>query len=479
MKKRSRLYIIVILSFLFLIAAPLSIFYSLGWRIDLKNRKLIQVGFLFVKAWPKSAEIYLNGESAKKTDFFFGSALVEDLSPGTYAIEIKKEGFQDWKKNLEVKKRQVTEIKDIILVTKNPKFGLVSVNADNFYVSNDEKMVIIKEKSENPETKKMTWDLKLFEVESNIKSQLVGEKDVAKNQNAPNPPPAEKTAELFDLRFSPDSKSVLLDVVVQEKINHYILTLDRTPPILTPLSFLDPEPGILYFNPQDANSLFLFADGKINAVDIPTKKISVIPLAEKISAISILQDNIYYLDDRGFVFKSNFSFSSKEQLNVVPLGITNENAVEINSAGSNVFLRKDKTLYWLDEQIKTFEKIQEAVENIAISENNNKIGVADKHGIWVFFPEGQTTPTEKIPAEISLLFNSPEEISNVSWWTDDYLMVGAEGKIKIVETDDRDELNVVTLAEFLTPLKISWNQRFKNLLVLSRDNLFISDRIGP
>src|SRR3989344_2475410 len=110
MTKKTRNLLFIILALLFLIVAPLTVFYSLGWRIDWNNKKIVKPGILYFKVWPRGVQIYINGVLKKKTDFFFGSALIENLIPKKYKVEVKKEGFQVWNKNLEISEGMATEL---------------------------------------------------------------------------------------------------------------------------------------------------------------------------------------------------------------------------------------------------------------------------------------------------------------------------------------------------------------------------------
>src|SRR5512136_336523 len=116
MTKKSRTILFSICVFLFLVIASISVLYSQGYRFDFADKKLTQTGGFYIKTNPKQAYIYLNGESEKKTDFLFGSALIENLIPKKYKIEAKKEGYQSWEKTLEIKEKEVTEAKYVMLL---------------------------------------------------------------------------------------------------------------------------------------------------------------------------------------------------------------------------------------------------------------------------------------------------------------------------------------------------------------------------
>ena len=125
MTKRDRTIIFLICLVLFVSAAPAAIFYSQGYRIDFDNKKIVQTGGFYFKVSPSRAEVYLNGRLEKNTSMITKAAYIENLLPQKYEIEIKKEGFYAWKKTLEVKEREVTEAKNIILLPKNPQFTIV------------------------------------------------------------------------------------------------------------------------------------------------------------------------------------------------------------------------------------------------------------------------------------------------------------------------------------------------------------------
>lgn len=77
--------------------------YARGYRLNPKDRKLDPNGLLVLKSQPDSAQIYVNGELKTATNATI------PLSPGTYDVSVKKEGFIEWKKRLTIDKEIVTE----------------------------------------------------------------------------------------------------------------------------------------------------------------------------------------------------------------------------------------------------------------------------------------------------------------------------------------------------------------------------------
>jgi len=464
MTRKTRTILFLFLLILFLTAAPLTVLYCLGWRFDWETKKVIQPGIFYFKAWPKSVQIYLDDKFKKKTDFFFGSVLIENLLPKKYNVKIKKEGFHTWEKTLEIEKRKVTETKNIVLVPKDPKFKLVSKEIKDFFFSPDGKKIILKE--ENKDSENPGWSLKLFELEKSLKSHLIEEEDISK-----------KEVQLIDLEFSLDSKKVLLEVGVKERLMFYLLELDKAPPLLTLLDFLDPDVEKVYFNSRNSQKLFVLKEGELTEADLVKKKTSL-ALLENIIALYVLDNAIYHLDSTGFLFKTNFSFERKEKLNIIPFSLKEETKYEITVSNSDIVLKENNVLYVLEEDRKSFQKIFEPVENFRFSPDLRKMIYFNNYEIWVLFLEQEYSQPQKEAGEQLFITRFSEKIDEAFWYTSHYLIFNVGEKIKIAEIDDRDRINITELIEFKNP-EIFWNQDDKKLYVLSEENLFSSEKLVP
>ena len=423
MTKKTRTILFLIFLFLFLGIAPAAIFYSQGYRFDIDSKKITQTGGLFLKVEPKQAEIYVDGKLTKKTDFFFGSAFIENLLPKKYTIEVKKEGFYLWEKNLEIREKEVVEAKNIVLFPKNLNFNLLTKGVEDFWFSPDGKKIILKESSEKG------WALKLYDAEKNIKSHLIEETDVY-----------QKGADLMGLTFSEDSKEIYLDVGMKEQEKTFALKLDKLPPVLNE--------------------------------KIPTENIPI----ENIIIYKKINGDIYYLDNLGFLFKTDSSFGPRLKINEKPFPVKEETEYEIYVFSDFVFLRENDTLYLFSPESKSFEKFFEGINALKISPDNKKLVYLSDSEIWtLFLKEKYDQPTKKAGEKLFLLRLS-EKIRDCFWLNPDYLIFNSGNRVKIAEIDDRDRINIIDLVDFNNP-KIFWDQANKKLYLLSEGNLFVSEKL--
>lgn len=144
MKKRTRFYILVLSAILFLIVAPYIVAYSLGYRIDFEQMKIVSTGGIYVKAQPLGAEIIIDSES-NRTGLLSQNVFVQNLLPKQHTVIIKKDGYHDYKKSLEVKEREVVRLEKVILFKENIAFEPLTDKTNSpFLEKEEEKLFVIK-----------------------------------------------------------------------------------------------------------------------------------------------------------------------------------------------------------------------------------------------------------------------------------------------------------------------------------------------
>ena len=98
---------VIILFTTFVVVGIIGYFVALmarGYQFDVDKFKLLANGILVIKSDPDGASIYVNGglKGATNTNL--------KLSPNSYDIEVKKDGYISWKKRLNIKKEEVTQV---------------------------------------------------------------------------------------------------------------------------------------------------------------------------------------------------------------------------------------------------------------------------------------------------------------------------------------------------------------------------------
>lgn len=111
-------------------------YYARGYRLNLKTFKFQPNGILVLKSEPDGASVYIDGTLKTATNASIS------ISPGTYDVEVKKDGYYSWYKRLTIEKEIVTQA-DISLFRVVPSLSPVtSSGATNPVMSEDGSKIV-------------------------------------------------------------------------------------------------------------------------------------------------------------------------------------------------------------------------------------------------------------------------------------------------------------------------------------------------
>ena len=462
MTKRTRTILFYICVFLFILVTPFVVLYSQGYRIDLNpptgGEKITKTGGFFLKIEPKQAEIYINEKLIKKTDFFFGSVLIENLLPKKYDVSIKKEGYQDWEKNLEVKENLVTEAKNIVLIPKNLNFQVLAEGIKNSFLAPDERKMILKKENKDG------WYISLFDLENNTESVLTEEKNLS-----------QKKVDFLNLQWSSDSKKILLETAIAKNQKYFVFELENPTSVSPiPIDFLG-IPEKISFDSGDSQKLFFQKEGSLFEIDYKIKIISE-PILTDLMTYDIFENRIFGLDKSGLFFVYDPTNKSQEKLNIEPFSVKKDASYQIFLNLPEIFLKENNVLFRFNYNLKSFEKIFESVKDSKFSQDRKKLMLFNDYEVWVLYLKDILVESPKKAGDFQLISRFSEKINQVFWLTDYYLIFNFGDKIKVAEIDDRDKIQIWDLSSFKTP-EIFWNQNNKELYILSEDNFYKSEKL--
>lgn len=78
-------------------------YYARGYRFDFKSGKFQPNGILVIQSEPTGASVYIDGDLKAATNANIS------LSPGTYDVEVRKDGYFTWYKRMVIQKEIVTQ----------------------------------------------------------------------------------------------------------------------------------------------------------------------------------------------------------------------------------------------------------------------------------------------------------------------------------------------------------------------------------
>lgn len=120
---KTRMMLLIGCAVVFFIAAPYIVFYSLGYRVNFATWQINGTGGIYVYAVPEPESILIDGKVAKNTGLFSTAVFAQNLMPGTHQVFIKKDGYFDYQKNLQVEEKEVTKLENVTLFKKDIAFA--------------------------------------------------------------------------------------------------------------------------------------------------------------------------------------------------------------------------------------------------------------------------------------------------------------------------------------------------------------------
>lgn len=187
--------------------------YARGYRFSFKQKSFTSTGIIAATSQPKAAKVYINGELKGVTDNTF------ILPPDTYKIEIKKDGYVDWKKTLVLKGELVVSADATLFplnasLTPLTNLGLTKVVT----IDKTERSLLF---SQNGIEEKD--GIYLFDQNKRPFSFFPPLKLLVLKKNLPLDVDFKKTA----ITFSPDFKQAIVDFELENSNISYLISLDE------------------------------------------------------------------------------------------------------------------------------------------------------------------------------------------------------------------------------------------------------------
>jgi hypothetical protein len=422
---------------LFLIVSPSVVLYSKGYRIDFDKFNIVQTGSFYFKINPKNSEILILEKDFKinrKTDLFFGTIYIENLIPKKYSVTIKKEGYYPWKKNLKINQGVVTKAENITLIPRKIDFTSVE-NVIDFFTTEKDFIFILKENDNE-------WSLVSYNLTDNKKSLLLSSSDTNLNNSS-------------DLKVISSNDNKILGSIKKNGNDIYFVIEDKKD-----VFFIDKKTKVK-INPNKEHEVLYIENDTLFSYDY--KKYESYVISEKITS--------YEIDDRGVVFlisENNILTENEDLVLELPKKLKQENIELYIPKTSNMIIKENNNYYSVENELLFISE-----NKPIISPDYNKIAYFNDHELRLFSIDKINEEVSKKYGNDIFLTRFSEEIKSIYWINSDYIALNTKNGIKIVEIDNRDNLNIVDLIVGLNK-KMGFDISTKKIFFLSNQTLFIS-----
>lgn len=421
---RRLLYLSFIL--IFLILAPIFIAYSLGYRYRFDTNMLEKNGAFYIKSYPRSADIYLDGQPTKHRT----PDQITEVRPGAYLVTIIKSFYVPWQKQLKIIPGETTFVQDVVLFLSDIKKTVLGTGASNYLVN--------KQKDQYAYIDNKNFELFITDVEQD------------KNYSVYN---FRANYQLVD--WSPDNQNLLLG------FNNKFYTFNINEKQLTPLNISRADKII--WDSKDSQLLWFITNKKLYTynlqTDQPDQTTEAVKLDENINDFALIGDYlvIHYTakDENSIDHLDKNSLEKIQTINNVNFG-----KIKLLFADKQkVVLTRGASLY-----IKKIDKEALSIPVNLVDLHDDRLLLSNGHEIILYnYKDDQQT----------LIDRSTQVVSDLVWHPDgSYFITEINGRTNLTEIDGRDKRNTINILD--NPLKKAYifNKKGDQLFVLTPEENF-------
>jgi hypothetical protein len=388
----NRRILFILFVMIFIVAGIALIYYTRGYRFDFSTYSITKTGAVYIEASQREIQIYL-GKNAypDKSGILKKGTLISNVIPKKYNLVIKKDGYYDYQKNIEVLPSQVVQIINVYLIPKKitPSPISKSVKGDAIIdVSADGRMLV----SDSLKGIYYLYDLS-------------DESPVATN---------------FSSKLSALTRQKISAVWFYPQTDAFIIKTSKG----------------LYKADIPAKTISAIQEGTIGTVRIDGNNLYAViqnpPVKTKTSpASSSAPSKISVFD---LVLGSKISeFSLPFQTDQIKtLDVSNDSVAMLLSNGS---------IFLYDLAGKQTAQIAHSARKASVSEDNSKLFFQDSDGkVFVYLFNEEFVPLGAAKnSTLRLMLVNSAHIENVWWFTDSFhILVQYPDKIMLAEITSKD-----------------------------------------
>lgn len=206
------------------------------------------------------------------------------------------------------------------------------------------------------------------------------------------------------------------------------------------------------------------------------------PIIKNIVAFEVSGNSILWLGTDGLLYRFDITARTSEPLSQTPYTIAKKKTYILKTVAGNTFLLENTTALLFNKTTTAFEPFYTGVKDLVGSPDNQKIAYYSDNELWYWVLNAKEEP------EKFLLQKTKDNITNVYWINNNYLLFLAGNTITITEIDTRGNVNAITLPQTISLAtgditiknpQIFFNGQDKKLYILSGEAVYVSEKLIP
>lgn len=321
--------LISILASIFVYVGAIAVyFYANGWRLGNSNQLFIKTGVLTVESSPSLANLYVNGESEGRTPKSV------NLPIGNHSVSVSRNGYTEWKKDIEIKEQKSTPIYPWLIkekISKEELFSLQGKKYINSWINKDSTHVYFLTNEYIPDT--LLYKYTLYRFDSNTAFwDISSNPRIVLTFDLPQEPKVE-------ILLSPNGQLGIITLINTNSTNYYILDATKSSTLET-LTQIDLLPFASYQMTWSNNNQYLIFDSKNDLISFDIARQTRYLLIKKTEG----KDYIWNTDKQGNFYRleENSDYLTDESIYSYVLIQTQMDGSEPNILLNDLYFQKNQ-----------------------------------------------------------------------------------------------------------------------------------------
>lgn len=321
--------LISILASIFVYTGAVAIYlFANGWRIGDSNQLLVKTGVLTVQSSPSSADLYVNGDKKGKT------SKSVSLPVGIHNVSVKKNGYVEWKKDIEIKEQKSTPVYPWLIksnISNEEIFSLKDKKYINSWISNNKNYIYILTNEYLSESLIYRYTLYRFDINTAFWDISTNPRVILTFDSVQEP--------IIEILLAPNGTLGVLTIINTDNTANYLLDATKGS-TLDALSLLNINDFSAYKMSWAQNSQYLMFESDTDIIAFDINKQTKYLLIKKIKE----NNYIWNTDKQGFFYKIeiNPEYTQDENINAYLLTQSQMDGAQSKVILSDLFFQKNQ-----------------------------------------------------------------------------------------------------------------------------------------
>jgi hypothetical protein len=480
-KSKLTITFISILASIFIYSGSMIVYlYANGWRLDPFNQQVIKTGVITVESDPFLATVYIDGVSKGRTP------RSTSLPVGTYDVSVYRNGYREWRKQVNVKEEVSTPVFPWLIKEEIEKTNIYTTEDKRFvnsWINENHDHVLILLSTYNQDTQSYLYELLRYDVNTTFWDLSPNPKVVLTFETTVQPEIA--------IDLSPGGILGVLKYTENEITTNYLLNTSKAMD-LKDLSTLNISPFEKYTMSWSRNNQYLMFESTSDLISFNLEKQTRYLLLRKIEDKKYIwstdEQGYFYLvepnedinNEQVFAYKliqeemdgsnlktliadlffqKNIDYltkykEEKELGKYAPFtnstistkSVGEIKNIRVNQIAQGIYIQTENASYWYNIKTKKYNLISPYTsELVQFSTDNKKLIYKDstKYGVFTFTKENGNPTIEIGSKTIKELSTAEGKVSNVRWLSNSLYISFIEDNNLYISDQDGDNKTVV------------------------------------